>query len=179
MRNKTVCFTGYRPDKLSWGYNEKDEKCHTFCDVIDSLIGRAVLKGYRHFVSGMALGVDTICAEAVLKIKAQTPEVILEAAVPCRGQENLWPETQKKRYLNLLDSCDEVSVLSPRYSSDCMLKRNRYMVDSSDVVIAVYDGKAGGTKQTLEYALKQGKKVVVIDPTTFQVTTENSKQQAF
>ena len=46
-----------------------------------------------------------------------------------------------------------------------MLRRNRYMVDHSAMVIAVYDGAAGGTQQTLAYALRQKIPFVDIPPT--------------
>ena len=42
------------------------------------------------------------------------------------------------------------------YAPGCMQRRNRYMVDHSALVIAVYDGSAGGTRQTLEYAIRRG-----------------------
>ncbi len=54
--------------------------------------------------------------------------------------------------------------MSENYTSDCMLKRNRYMVDNSDIVIAVWDGRSGsGTGATVNYAKKQGKKVIIIE----------------
>ncbi len=36
------------------------------------------------------------------------------------------------------------------------------MVESSSLVIALFDGKPGGTKLTVEYAKKQGKQVTII-----------------
>jgi len=39
------------------------------------------------------------------------------------------------------------------------------MVDNSDATIAVWDGQPSGTGNTVEYARKQGKPVLVIDPT--------------
>jgi uncharacterized phage-like protein YoqJ len=38
-----------------------------------------------------------------------------------------------------------------------MMRRNRYMVDHSSRIIALYDGvPKGGTAQTLAYALRKG-----------------------
>ena len=50
------------------------------------------------------------------------------------------------------------------YDKGCMLRRNRYMVDRSSRLIAVYDGLLGGTMYTVSYAMKQGLKVVLLDP---------------
>ena len=45
-----------------------------------------------------------------------------------------------------------------------MLKRNRYMVDKSELVIAVFNGtKSGGTWYTINYARRSGKQVEIID----------------
>ena len=41
--------------------------------------------------------------------------------------------------------------------------RNRQIVDSSDIVYAIWDMKSKGTKSVIEYAKKKGKKVIVIE----------------
>ena len=48
--------------------------------------------------------------------------------------------------------------------SGCMQRRNRYMVYHSALIIAVYDGLPGGTRQTLEYAIRQKVDFVDIHP---------------
>ena len=45
-----------------------------------------------------------------------------------------------------------------------MLRRNRYLVDHSARIIAVYDGMLGGTMYTLTYAMRQGLEVTILDP---------------
>ena len=49
-----------------------------------------------------------------------------------------------------------------------MQKRNKYMVDNSQIVIAVWNGKPSGTANTVKYAREQGKTVIVIDPQTLE-----------
>lgn len=45
------------------------------------------------------------------------------------------------------------------------------MVDNSDILLAVYDGNSkGGTAYTVEYARKQGKQVILINPYTLVQT---------
>ena len=41
-----------------------------------------------------------------------------------------------------------------------MMKRNRYMVDHADLIIACYDGKSGGTLNTLRYAIGRDIQIV-------------------
>lgn len=47
-----------------------------------------------------------------------------------------------------------VKTLSMEYSETAYQERNQWMVDHSSKVIAVYDGKAGGTRNTISYARK-------------------------
>ena len=45
-----------------------------------------------------------------------------------------------------------------------MARRNRYMVDRSSLLIAVYDGQPhGGTLNTLTYAMGHGVETVILD----------------
>lgn len=44
-----------------------------------------------------------------------------------------------------------------------MLVRNRYMVDHSDTVLAIWNGEeSGGTWQTIKYARSKNKKIDII-----------------
>ena len=45
---------------------------------------------------------------------------------------------------------------------------NKYMVDNSQIVIAVWNGKPSGTGNTVKYAQEQGKTVFIIDPQTLE-----------
>ena len=40
-----------------------------------------------------------------------------------------------------------------------MMKRNKYMVDKSDIVVAVWNGSKGGTANTVKYAKQSGKTI--------------------
>ena len=55
-------------------------------------------------------------------------------------------------------------MVQDHYSPDCMLRRNRYMVDHASLLIAVYDGQSGGTRRTIEYAMRRGLGIVDIAP---------------
>ena len=154
-RPVTCCFTGHRPNKLPWGDNERDVRCVEMKRRIADALETAYEEGFRHFICGMALGSDLYFAEAVLALKEAREGVSLEAAIPYPGQAERWPRDQQARYQWILERCDYETVVQDHYSAGCMSRRNRYMVDHSALVIAVYSGEPGGTRQTLEYALRQ------------------------
>ena len=157
------CFTGHRPMKLPWGMNESDPRCVAVKLEIAARLEGIYDLGYRHFICGMAIGCDMYFAEAVIALRENHPDVKLEAAIPCGTQPDKWNEAQRRRYNRLIDSADIVTVLQYTYTSDCMMRRNQYMVDRSSLLLACYDGKTGGTMKTILYAQRSGLKTVIVD----------------
>ena len=162
---KTCAFTGHRPKGL--GYPESDERCTVLKRCIHSLIVRMIEEeGVTHFISGMAQGVDMYAAEIVLELKEQYPQITLECAIPYERQAVRWPAVLRERYFSIASKCDKETMLQRQYTRDCMKKRNQYMVDCADVVLAVWNGEPSGTGQTVWYAKEKGKVVWRIDPAT-------------
>lgn len=167
LRETTCCFTGHRPEKLPWGTRESDPRCAGLKRWLDRAVLDSYQAGYRHFLCGMARGSDLYFCEAVLSLRRLYPEVMLEAAVPCRTQADGWPREERERYRSLLEQCNLTTLVQENYTSGCMMRRNRYMVERSSRMIAVYDGLPGGTRGTLAYALRRGLTLVQISPTDF------------
>ena len=159
----TCCFTGHRIEKLPWKDNENDPACQALkkriADVLVALYGA----GYRHFICGMATGADLYFGEAVVALRDEKSDVTLEAAIPFDGQSDRWPGYLRARYFRLAEECDEKTILHTAYTSDCMMDRNRYMVDHANLLIAVYNGGAGGTRNTMLYAMRQNIEIIQLD----------------
>lgn len=163
----TASFTGHRPQRFKFRYNEDHTDCIKLKGQLEEIIELLIDKGVTTFISGMALGVDTWCAEIVLNKQAHNKRIKLIAAIPCKGQESKWSQEAKIRYNNILSKADSVVYLAESYTDNCMQERNMYMVDNSDILIAVYDGsKFGGTHQTLEYARNKELGIIIINPDT-------------
>lgn len=160
---QSCCFTGHRPEKLPWGYDEQDPRCLKLKEELACHVEGVYLALCRHFICGMARGCDLYFAEAVLQLREKYPDVTLEAAIPCDTQANGWSMAEQRRYEHLMAECDEVTFVAHAYSPGCMQRRNEYMVDSSSVLIAVYNGTAGGTMNTILYARRKGLKVITIE----------------
>ena len=163
-RQESCCFTGHRPGKLPWKYNENDARCLALKRRITDAVELAYEEGFRHFLCGMALGCDLYFCEAVLDLRDRHEDVTVEAAVPCEEQCARWRERDRNRYFALLERCDYETLVQHRYTAGCMQRRDRYMVDRSQRIIAAYDGRTlGGTMYTLTYALRQGLETVILD----------------
>ena len=145
---KTCCVTGHRDIPA--------EQADRIRELLRQEILTAIGDGYTHFISGFAAGADLLFAEIVVELKEICP-ITLEAAIPYPGRM----KTPDKTFQRLIRCCDTVKIHSDTYSKGCYMRRNRYMVDQSQRVIAVYDGRpTGGTAATVRYA--KGKDVRVV-----------------
>ena len=149
--------------KLPWGMREDDPRCLELKLELAARLEAIYALGYRHFLCGMAIGCDMYFAEAVLALKEAHGDVTLEAAIPFGDQPGRWNAEQRRRYNELIDMADKVTVLQIGYTSDCMMRRNRYMVDRSSLLLACYDGRPGGTMNTILYAERSGVQVIVVE----------------
>lgn len=155
----TCCFTGHRPRAFPWGEDESDERFCALVARIGAEVDGLIACGVTRFICGNALGVDTWAAEVVLAKKAEHPGIKLEVAVPFEGHN-----AGSERVRAVQERADDVHVVS--HAPDKMQaydERNRYMVDHSDVVVAVFDERAttqGGTARTVAYAREQQKEII-------------------
>lgn len=143
------CFTGHRPEKLE--RTEVEIKAE-----LQKEIHQAIADGFTVFISGMARGVDIWAAEIVLSLRDAGQPVRLICASPYEGFEKSWSDQWKERYMAILNDADLVRFICPGYSRACFQIRNEWMVDHSSRVIAVFNGQPSGTKNTIDYARRQG-----------------------
>jgi uncharacterized phage-like protein YoqJ len=156
MRLHRCCFTGHRPEKLQ----RSDEEIRID---LEKEIREAIRVGLNVFITGMARGIDLEAAEIVLQLRSEGYPVRLICASPYPGFEKSWSGTWKERYGCIVAKADLVRYICPQYSKWCFQIRNEWLVNHSSRVIAVFNGSPGGTKNTIEYALKQGVPVVRIE----------------
>lgn len=104
-----------------------------------------------------------ICAEIILKLRKQYPQIKLICALPCKHQDKFWQKENKKRYKNILKEADMIKYISDDYTSSCMLDRNNYMLNNSSKVIALYNGIPGGTLSTINKAKQLGLNISIIN----------------
>jgi uncharacterized phage-like protein YoqJ len=139
---KVICGTGHRPDKLGGYDNAILKKLITFAE------GRLIEINPTHVISGVALGWDTALAIAAIRLN-----IPLTAAVPFAGQELRWQPEAIARYNKILSKCARVEIVSPGgYGNPKMQIRNEWMVDRSDMVLALWNGSSGGTGNCVKYA---------------------------
>lgn len=152
MGKKTCCVTGHRDVPVG-----KEQYVE---EALRKEVLAAIAAGYTRFISGFADGVDLTFAAIVAAEKKQNSCLQLEAALPYRNRIN----AKSPFFQELLACCDRVYVQSEKSNRQCYHERNRYMVLSSDRVIAVYDGRStGGTFYTIRFAQANEKEIRIIE----------------
>ena len=147
-----IAVTGHRPHKLG-GYNATENFRAIRRHMRDFL--EQAPDGELVLISGGALGIDQFWMEVGLHM-----DLPVVAMLPFEGYDKMWPEFSRKKYRKLLDRCEEVMYVSePGYTAWKLQKRNEQMVDNCEVLVAYWDGSAGGTMNCLDYAGAQ-KKIV-------------------
>ena len=101
-------------------------------------------QGVRYFGCGGAQGFDTLAAQAVLAARRRHPQIRLILVLACPEQADRWPAAERARWRSALDACDLETMVQHNYDRFCMHRRDRYMVDRSQRIIAAYDGRTGG-----------------------------------
>lgn len=106
-------------------------------------------------ISGMVRGWDTAIALAALKL-----HIPLICALPFQGQERRWMLKAQERYHRICDRAQAVMIISSGgYSKEKMLKRDRWLVDHSTLLLALWDGSTGGTAHYICYAKRMDRPV--------------------
>ena len=159
MKTKKCAFTGHRPKGL--GYPESDERCDALKRLLRLLVRRLIQEqSVTHFISGMAQGVDQYAAEIVLERKKRNNELHLICALPHPNFESRRSMTEKMRFNKIIKNADLVKEINDHYFTGCYQVRNEWMVDKSNLVIAVFNGQKSGTKNTVDYAKRKDIRVV-------------------
>lgn len=157
----SIAVTGHRPKDL-FGY-ESYSAYHVnatghykllYDKLYKHMKAAIVINGAREFISGMALGVDSIFFDVACTLreefKPQGIEIQVIACIPFVGQTNTWNALDVKRYRDRLSRSDTVVVVDklPGYEAVQLTERI---------------GK-GGTAHCIGYAEKKGLPVFRINP---------------
>lgn len=118
-------------------------------------------KGCDTFFCGMAMGYDLHALRSLVELKKKY-NFTIEACIPYKGHERGFPPEEKALFYELIEKCDQKTVVFEGYRNGCFLARDRYMVDCADVVLAYCKRKTGGTAYTVNYAMKSGKPVIFL-----------------
>lgn len=170
-----VCaITGDRPIRFRFKYKENQTGCKRLKRHLQEQFTILYEKGVRKFLIGAALGVDIWSGEILLRMKEQPEfsDLQLITVIPFDGHDRDWDERSRKR-MAFLKAHSETIVLEGENGAEGYKRRNRYLIDHADCLVAVYDNDKSiqsGTGYTVRCALHKGIPVTCIHPDTGKVT---------
>lgn len=181
-RQITAGATGHRPEKMGGYYNALGgyNRNHPIAvelreQTLKSLEELIVNHGITRFISGGALGFDTMFFWCVHHLKKKYPHIQNVVAIPFQNQWIKWKETLPeavKWYFEMLKLADMVIDVAREeeyrtnedrgsnplplddFSKKKMNKRNEYMADQIRYLVAFYDGSKSGTGHCVNYAMR-------------------------
>lgn len=152
-----IAGTGHRPKFCPCKYNEKHPWLLQLREEISyKLNWQNHEGGIDAVVSGTAIGYDTWLAQEALKLK-----IPVWSYIPFKEQGSTWPSSSKKEYERILSLSEKVIYISEEYSNTAFFKRDRAMVDVSDLVYSLLnpESTSGGTYYTVQYAKSKNKSI--------------------
>lgn len=147
VRPYTVGGTGHRPGKMPGTQRE----------ISALLFKRLTSIRCEHpdllCISGMAVGFDQWLTEICIGLG-----VPFIAAVPFLGQETRWPLDVQRHYHELLAKAQRVHIVCEGpFAGWKMQRRNEWIVDNCDYLIAGWNLQPSGTENCIRYAKKVGR----------------------
>lgn len=170
-----VAFTGHRS---LFNYNSKALEYKEIYKRVYVILKTLGPFEYLDVDLGGALGFDTAMFYLFRGLRDKGLPIRIKICVPFRDQPSRWRYSQKLAYQDMLDTADEVVYVDTIEPYSCepynvyrpvkMQRRNRYMVDDSSLLISCWNGSKSGTYNCIEYALSKGKRVININPYSYE-----------
>ena len=110
-------------------------------------------KGVADFITGGALGFDTMAARAIINLKKQYSFIKLHLYLPCYDHMRSWNlENQYEARMIMTNADSKIFVTDSKYITGCMQLRNKRMADDAKYCIAYLNNPRSGTAYTVSYA---------------------------
>lgn len=177
----SISTTGHRPNKLPGSYNGWNEPSQQAIRKMYFEIIMLLAEEFKcpiRIISGGALGIDQLEMASGLALQNVFNDnseyhFITEMAIPFLKQADAWKNREDtSRYVYQKLHCDITTfvdmipkyavkdTITGEYHQAKLQKRNEYMVDHSDLILAYWDGSTGGTANCVHYLQRQNKPVL-------------------
>lgn len=151
-RKRTACFTGHR--------EIPESRVKILEKLLDKAIEQLYGEGVIFYGVGGSYGFDALAEKAVLRARERHSDIALILVLPCKDQDKYWNAEMKAEYAEIVSKADKVVYTSEIYTKGCMHKRNRHLVEYSEYCVAYLTKNSGGTAYTVDYASKNGLRIV-------------------
>lgn len=132
MMKKTCCIIGQS------GLTEP--QLGTVMDKLLDTVKYLAAQNYTYFITGGSNETELFAALMIIMMKYTNKDLRMELALPCNAMFEFGSNALKGTGI----MCDNLSKSQERYDDSCVEKRNQYMLEKSDIILAIWDGKISG-----------------------------------
>ena len=174
MNRKICCaLVGHSPIRFRFGWDEEDEDCIRLKLVLLQQIQKLIRNGVTQFITACDPGVGLWCGEIVNALRDGKDDLQLYCALPHEEQSTKWAPYLRERYFEMLEKCTYMNAVTRRKTPTSQIDAYKYIIDQSDIVLAVYDcasARGDDVDKAMNYAEKEKRPVVLIHPDTFEIS---------
>jgi uncharacterized phage-like protein YoqJ len=125
--------------RFRFGWDEEDEACIKLKLVLLQQIQKLIRSGVTQFMTACDPGVGLWCSEIINVLRDGDDDLHLYCALPHEEQSTKWAPYLRERYFEMLEKCTYMSAVSKHKTSASQIDAYKYIIDQSDIVLAVYD----------------------------------------
>lgn len=174
--NMLACaFAGHNPLRFPFGYDEEDDLCQQIKATLLMQILALYQNGVTAFYSNCEPGAPMWGAELVLRLQRRDSNIQLHCVLPYEEQATKWTPQLRERYFSIVERSNSEYLICTRYENNCYLLCNKYLVDHSNFVLAVYDDdplvyRMEPVSHLIAYAKNKNRGIITIHPDTGLLT---------
>lgn len=173
MDRKICCaLIGHSPMRFKFGWDEEDDACIRLKLLLLQLIRTFRIGGVTQFMTACDYGVGLWCAELINLLRDGDDALHLYCVEPHEEQSTKWAPYLRQRYFEMLEKCTYAFTLSPHKTPTSQLNTYKYIINKSDIILAVYDPSSArddDVDKAMDYANTKKCPLILIHPDTFDV----------
>lgn len=174
MNRKICCaLIGHSPMRFRFGWDEEDEDCIRLKLVLLQQLQKLIRSGVTQFMTACDPGVGLWCSEIINALRDGNDELQLFCVLPHEEQSTKWAPYLRGRYFEVLEKCTHINAVSLRNTSTPQMDAYKYIIDQSDIVLAVYDhasARADDVDKAMDYVEMKKRPTVLVHPDTFEIS---------
>lgn len=153
-----------------FGWDEDDDECIRLKLMLLQIIQDLRNNNVTQFMTACEPGVGLWCAEIVNILRDGDNAMILYSILPHEGQSSKWVPYLRERYFQMIEKCTYITAVSTHQTSTSQPDAYKYIIDESDIVLAVYASARGDDMdKTMDYVQTIKHLVILVHPDTFDV----------
>lgn len=173
MDRKICCaMIGHSPMRFRFGWDEDDDECIRLKLMLLQIIQDLRNNNVTQFMTACDPGVGLWCAEIVNILRDGDNAMNLYCILPHEGQSTKWAPYLRERYFEMIEKCTYITAVSTHKTSTSQLDAYKYIIDESDIILAVYDpssARGDDMDKAMDYVQAIKRPVILVHPDTFDV----------